>query len=71
MTALTGMLASYTEMNHFCYYSYSDCKRVGMTSEIRTNLREYIDHVLPYFDDYNIPAVKCETLGYHIDSRTR
>ena len=68
MPYLTGILASYTEMNHFYYFSAWNCERIYMTSEIRTDFKEYIDRVLPYFNDYNIPALKCEILGYHIDN---
>ena len=68
MTELTGILASFTEMNYFYYYLAWNCERIYMTPEIRTDLKEYIDRVLPYFDDYNIPALKCEKLGYHIDN---
>ena len=37
-----------------------------ITPEIKADLKEFADRVLPYFKKYDIPHLNCEILGYHL-----
>ena len=64
----TPIFSSYKGWNKFtCWFSVKD-RSVTNTSEIRADLKEFVKKVLEYFDEYNIPKLECELLGYHLDN---
>ena len=43
-------------------------KSVTNTSEIQVDLKEFVKYAFEYFDEYNIPKLKCELLGHHLEN---
>ena len=39
-----------------------------ITSEIQADLKEFVKYALQYFHGYNIPELKCELLGHHLEN---
>ena len=63
-------LSSYVGRNNFYHeIEIRDCPclcPVTITPEIKADLKEFANRVLPYFNKYDIPRLKCESLGYHL-----
>ena len=59
-------------MNLFSYWFLVDKNViVTVTLKIRADLEKNVENVLPYFDEYDIPGLKCELLGYHLENLKR
>ena len=60
----TTIFSSYNGMNNFsCYFGNRDDV---ITPEILSDLKEFSENALKHFDEYNIPKLRAELLGYHI-----
>ena len=64
----TSIFPSYKGMNEFTYCSLVKDESVTNTSEIQVELKEFVKNALEHFDEYNIPKLKCEVLGYHLEN---
>ena len=62
--AQTTIFSSYNGMNNFSYY-FGNRDDV-ITPEILSDLKEFSENTLKHFDEYNIPKLRAELLGYHI-----
>ena len=68
----TSRFASYKRNNEFTYYVeiregfYVSSGRI--TSEVKADLKKFAKNVLPCFDKYDIPRLKCELLGHHLEN---
>ena len=64
----TSIFSSYKGMNKFWYKFAVKNERVTNTSKIQTDLKEFVENALKHFDEYNIPKLKCEVLGHHLEN---
>ena len=64
----TSIFSSYKGKNKFWYKFLVKDERVTITSEIRKDLKEFVKKALEYFDEYNIPKLKCELLGHPLEN---
>ena len=63
----TSILSSYEGENKFLYEFLVD-ESVTITSEIQVALKEFVKNALKHFNKSNIPKLKCEVLGHHLEN---
>ena len=64
----TSIFSSYKGKNEFTYWFLVKDGSVTVTSEVQDDLKEFVKYALQYFDNYDIPRLKCELLGYHLEN---
>ena len=64
----TSIFSSYNGMNEFSYEFLVEDESITVTPEIQTDLKEFVNNALQYFDNYNIPELKCELLGHRLNN---
>ena len=64
----TSIYSSYKGENKFWYKFLVKDKSVTNTSEIQVALKEFVKNALEYFDEYNIPKLKCKVLGHNLEN---
>ena len=64
----TPIFSSYKGKNEFTYWFLVKDESVTKTSEIQADLKEFVEYALQYFDEYNIPRLKRELLGHHLEN---
>ena len=64
----TSIFSSYDGRNLFIFeFSVKD-DGVTNTLEIQTDLKKIVKNALEHFREYNIPKLKCELLGHHLEN---
>ena len=65
----TPIFSSYEGLNKLAYYHYPGfCLEFEDTPEVRSDLRVFAESALELFHKYDIPWLKCELLGHHLDN---
>ena len=64
----TFIFSSYKGWNEFWYKFSVKGEGVTSTPEIQADLKEFVKNALEHFHKYNIPKLKCELLGYHLEN---
>ena len=64
----TPIFSSYKGRNEFSYWFLVKDESVTITSEIQADLKKFVKYALQHFDEYDIPRLKCELLGYHLEN---
>ena len=64
----TSIFSSYKGKNEFSYWFLVKDESVTNTPEIQADLKEFVKYALAYFNVYNIPKLKCELLGHHLEN---
>ena len=64
----TSIFSSYKGENKFWYKFLVKDERVTNTSEMQVALKEFINNALEHLHKYNIPKLKCEVLGHHLEN---
>ena len=63
----TPIFSSCDGMNLFSFWFLGD-KNVTVTPEIRADLEKFVENVLDYFNEYDIPGLQCELLWHHLEN---
>ena len=64
----TPISSSYKGVNEFSYWFSVKSESITIASEIQDDLNEFVKYALCDLDEYNIPELKCELLGHHLEN---